>query len=241
MSRAKRRTLGAAVAAGLLTSGGCWAPVALAAVPGNAATGGPAPTWALDPDVLLMDEPFAALDVNTRMSVQREFLELWQREEHRTVIFVTHDLGEAVALADRIVLMGEGKILDDVQVDIHGHENSRRCPPTRNTRRYTNACVHGCTESSSAIKHPDKQETPTDARQTLRNHNRRDIGPAHLVGRVRLRRHAPHVGKRPHVHHDRQYGEQLPEFSLHDRPGAGASSTAPASRSKRSPPPRGRS
>ena len=43
---------------------------------------------------------------------------MWQREEHRTVIFVTHDLGEAVALADRIVLMGEGKILDDVQVDI---------------------------------------------------------------------------------------------------------------------------
>ncbi|MFC0454885.1 ABC transporter ATP-binding protein [Rhodococcus jostii] len=75
-------------------------------------------TWALDPDVLLMDEPFAALDVNTRISVQKEFLELWQREEHRTVIFVTHDLGEAVALADRIVLMGEGKILDDVQVDI---------------------------------------------------------------------------------------------------------------------------
>ncbi|REE74976.1 NitT/TauT family transport system ATP-binding protein [Rhodococcus wratislaviensis] len=75
-------------------------------------------TWALDPEVLLMDEPFAALDVNTRMSVQKEFLELWQREAHRTVIFVTHDLGEAVALADRIVLMGEGKVLDDVQVDI---------------------------------------------------------------------------------------------------------------------------
>ncbi|GAA4488049.1 ABC transporter ATP-binding protein [Rhodococcus olei] len=75
-------------------------------------------TWALNPDVLLMDEPFAALDVNTRTSVQREFLDLWQREEHRTVLFVTHDLGEAVALADRIVLMGEGRVLDDVRVDI---------------------------------------------------------------------------------------------------------------------------
>lgn len=75
-------------------------------------------TWALDPDVLLMDEPFAALDVNTRTSVQQEFLELWQREAHRTVLFVTHDLGEAVALADRIVLMGDGQVLDDVRVGI---------------------------------------------------------------------------------------------------------------------------
>ncbi|MDI3418163.1 ABC transporter ATP-binding protein [Streptomyces luteolus] len=75
-------------------------------------------TWALDPELLLMDEPFAALDVNTRRSAQNEFLDLWQREEHRTVMFVTHDLGEAVALADRVVLMGEGGVLDDVMVDI---------------------------------------------------------------------------------------------------------------------------
>ncbi|MCX4728150.1 ABC transporter ATP-binding protein [Streptomyces sp. NBC_00440] len=75
-------------------------------------------TWALDPELLLMDEPFAALDVNTRRSAQNEFLDLWQREEHRTVMFVTHDLGEAVALADRVVLMGEGGVLDDVMIDI---------------------------------------------------------------------------------------------------------------------------
>jgi NitT/TauT family transport system ATP-binding protein len=75
-------------------------------------------TWALDPAVLLMDEPFAALDVDTRLSAQSRFLELWQSEEHRTVIFVTHDLGEAVALADRVVLLGNGRVLDDVQVEI---------------------------------------------------------------------------------------------------------------------------
>jgi NitT/TauT family transport system ATP-binding protein len=75
-------------------------------------------TWALDPSVLLMDEPFAALDVDTRLSAQSRFLELWQSEEHRTVIFVTHDLGEAVALADRVVLLGNGRVLDDVQVGI---------------------------------------------------------------------------------------------------------------------------
>ncbi|WEX01072.1 ABC transporter ATP-binding protein [Rhodococcus sp. RCBS9] len=75
-------------------------------------------TWALDPDVLLMDEPFAALDARTRISVQQQFLELWQSGPQRTVVFVTHDLGEAITLADRVVLLGEGKILDDVEVGI---------------------------------------------------------------------------------------------------------------------------
>lgn len=75
-------------------------------------------TWALDPSVLLMDEPFAALDAYTRVSIQSEFLNLWQSDKPRTVIFVTHDLGEAIALADRIVLLGDGGILDDVHVDI---------------------------------------------------------------------------------------------------------------------------
>lgn len=75
-------------------------------------------TWALDPDVLLMDEPFSALDANTRLSVQEEFLCLWQSGQKRTVLLVTHDLGEAIALADRVVLLGEGRILDDVRIDI---------------------------------------------------------------------------------------------------------------------------
>lgn len=75
-------------------------------------------TWALDPAVLLMDEPFAALDAHTRVSIQEEFLRLWQCNEQRSVVFVTHDLNEALALADRVVLLGDGQILDDVMVDI---------------------------------------------------------------------------------------------------------------------------
>jgi NitT/TauT family transport system ATP-binding protein len=75
-------------------------------------------TWALDPDVLLMDEPYASVDVNTRLALQTRFLDLWQSEEHRTVLFVTHDLSEAIALADRVVLLGEGRILDDVTIEI---------------------------------------------------------------------------------------------------------------------------
>jgi NitT/TauT family transport system ATP-binding protein len=90
-------------------------------------------TWALDPSVLLMDEPFAALDVNTRVSVQAKFLELWQVEEHRTVVFVTHDLGEAIALADRVVLLGGGRVLDDVTVEI---DRPRDLATITSDRRY---------------------------------------------------------------------------------------------------------
>ena len=90
-------------------------------------------TWALDPAVLLMDEPFAALDVNTRMSAQKKFLELWQAEEHRTVVFVTHDLGEAIALADRVVLLGGGRVLDDVPVGI---DRPRDLPMITSDPRY---------------------------------------------------------------------------------------------------------
>ncbi len=60
-------------------------------------------TLVYKPDVILMDEPFASLDAQTRMVLQHELLEMWARERS-TIIFVTHDLQEAVALSDRVVL-----------------------------------------------------------------------------------------------------------------------------------------
>lgn len=75
-------------------------------------------TWALDPEIFLMDEPFAALDANTRIVVQTQFLNLWKKAGSRTVVFVTHDLGEAVALADRVILMAEGRIMADIEVPL---------------------------------------------------------------------------------------------------------------------------
>ncbi|MGW6659582.1 ABC transporter ATP-binding protein [Rhodococcus sp. NPDC055024] len=74
-------------------------------------------TWATSPELLLMDEPFAALDAQTRTSVRDGFLEIWDDEDQRkTVLFVTHDLSEALVLADRIVTIAHGKILTDVIV-----------------------------------------------------------------------------------------------------------------------------
>jgi NitT/TauT family transport system ATP-binding protein len=60
---------------------------------------------AAEPDILYMDEPFGALDYLTRLRLRAELIQIWQREK-RTVIFVTHDVEEAVQLADRVVVMG---------------------------------------------------------------------------------------------------------------------------------------
>ena len=61
----------------------------------------------LQPQILLMDEPFGALDVQTRQLMENELLELWSAER-RSVVFITHDLEEAIALSDRIVLLSAG-------------------------------------------------------------------------------------------------------------------------------------
>lgn len=71
------------------------------------------------PSVLLMDEPFGALDAQTRVMMQENLLQIWS-EFGITVIFVTHDLDEAVLLADRVVMMSAspGRIIADIAVDL---------------------------------------------------------------------------------------------------------------------------
>lgn len=72
---------------------------------------------AYEPPVILMDEPFGPLDAQTRMVLQDELLKIWEHKR-QTIVFVTHDLVEAVALADRVVVMTHrpGKIKDIIQV-----------------------------------------------------------------------------------------------------------------------------
>ena len=74
---------------------------------------------AVDPDILLMDEPFASVDAHTRTTLHAELLDVW-RETDKTVLFVTHDVEEAVTLADRVVVLSAapGTVLDVVDVDL---------------------------------------------------------------------------------------------------------------------------
>ena len=72
---------------------------------------------AIDPKVLLMDEPFGALDAQTRETLQVELLEIHARTK-KTILFVTHDLDEAVLIADRIVVMQNGRVEDIVEVPL---------------------------------------------------------------------------------------------------------------------------
>jgi NitT/TauT family transport system ATP-binding protein len=66
-----------------------------------------------------MDEPFGALDTHTKLEMHRILLQLWERER-QTVLFVTHDLGEALTLADRIILLSArpGRLKEDFEVPL---------------------------------------------------------------------------------------------------------------------------
>ncbi|MCC6365283.1 MAG: ABC transporter ATP-binding protein [Bryobacterales bacterium] len=66
-----------------------------------------AQTWIVDPDIVLMDEPFGALDVHTRLRMEGEILNLWAGSR-KTVMFVTHDLEEAIALSDEVAVLSAG-------------------------------------------------------------------------------------------------------------------------------------
>jgi NitT/TauT family transport system ATP-binding protein len=76
-----------------------------------------AQTLVYDPEILLMDEPFSALDVQTRNLMEGELLDLWQGSR-KTVLFVTHDLEEAIALADEVIVMTSGPARVKVRYDV---------------------------------------------------------------------------------------------------------------------------
>lgn len=82
-------------------------------------------TLANEPEVMLMDEPFAAIDAQTRMTLQEELIRIWQRSRV-TVLFVTHSVEEAVFLADRVVVLtpGPGRIKAIVDVSIPREQRS---------------------------------------------------------------------------------------------------------------------
>jgi NitT/TauT family transport system ATP-binding protein len=98
----------------------------------------------LQPEILLMDEPFAALDAQTRQEMQHLLLELWKTLSH-TIVFVTHDVPEAVTLANRVVMMdknpGRVKKIVDIDLerprDLDGQPFHRQCTRLHDLLRST--------------------------------------------------------------------------------------------------------
>ena len=70
-----------------------------------------------DPDILLMDEPFASVDAQTRMTLQEELTRIWE-QRRPTVIFITHDVAEAVFLANKVVVLSKGHVLRQVDIPL---------------------------------------------------------------------------------------------------------------------------
>ena len=94
-----------------------------------------AQTLALDPDIILMDEPFSALDIQTRQLMENEVLALWAAKK-KAVLFITHDLDEAIAMSDRVVVLSAGpasRPIGEFKVDL---ERPRDVAEVRATPRF---------------------------------------------------------------------------------------------------------
>jgi NitT/TauT family transport system ATP-binding protein len=91
-------------------------------------------TLIMQPEILLMDEPFGALDTHTKLEMHKILLEIWERER-QTVLFVTHDLSEALTLSDRIILLSArpGRLKEDFAVPF---PRPRDAITLRETREY---------------------------------------------------------------------------------------------------------
>lgn len=77
-----------------------------------------------NPSVLLMDEPFAALDAQTRLVMQEWLLDMWEKQ-NMSMLFITHDIDEAILLADRVIIMGvrPGRIIDEIPITLERARN----------------------------------------------------------------------------------------------------------------------
>lgn len=103
-----------------------------------------------DPSVLLMDEPFGALDAQTRETLQKSLVDIQNRTK-KTILFVTHDLDEAVVLADRVVIMRSGRVHEEIDVGVRrkfdDFDAMRKSAEFARVRDYLAHAIHGDNES----------------------------------------------------------------------------------------------
>ena len=90
-------------------------------------------TLANDPKVILMDEPFGSLDSQTRTKMQEFLIKLWEKE-HKTIVFVTHDIDEALLLADKIYIIS--KKSGNISICLNIHFNRPRKLEIKNTLKF---------------------------------------------------------------------------------------------------------
>ncbi len=120
----------------------------------------------LDPALLLMDEPFGALDAQTRSLLQEELLTLWQRTQ-KTVVFVTHSLDEALLLSDRIILLSArpGRVVADITVDAPRPRDPSRDPALAGLRQRLSALLAAEVAAVAAAEYDD--QPPTAPRRSV--------------------------------------------------------------------------
>lgn len=94
-----------------------------------------AQTLVLDPDIILMDEPFSALDIQTRQLMENEVLDLWQSKK-KAVLFITHDLDEAIAMSDRVVILSAGPAARPIGEFVIDIERPRDVAEVKTTPRF---------------------------------------------------------------------------------------------------------
>jgi NitT/TauT family transport system ATP-binding protein len=95
-----------------------------------------AQTLVLNPDIILMDEPFSALDIQTRQLMENEVLEIWSRQR-KAVLFITHDLDEAIAMSDRVIVLSAGPATHPIGEFEIGLARPRNVAEIRHDRDYT--------------------------------------------------------------------------------------------------------
>ncbi len=122
--------------------------------------------YAVAPDILLMDEPFGALDSETRVRLQDELVSMWF-DRRTTVVFITHDIEEAIFLAQRVLVMGgtPGQIVNDVSVDLPHPRSSdvRVTEEFGEIRRKLWSALHDGQWQQSFLSHSDGvQRKPTN-------------------------------------------------------------------------------
>ena len=111
-------------------------------------------TLAVEPKIILMDEPFGALDVHRRFDMQNFVLEIWKRQE-ATILFVTHDVAEAVYLADEVLVLSSspGSVVETVEIDLDRPRSreTKRTDKFRNLKQHLLELVHQVGQASGDV------------------------------------------------------------------------------------------